>query len=130
MEIINIIQDSIETSVNIKIFKNINDAMYAHIYKSKLEKIQLKKFINIENFDSERLQVSAVKAYPLNNRPRGKNDITSVKYYQKLIQNNKYIQPIWLIYKNNKYILLDGVHRIVAYYIEQESFINAYIITL
>ena len=128
MEYINIIQDSIETSVSMKIYKNINDAMYAHIYKSKLEKIQLKEFLNMENFNSNRLQTSAVKAYPINDRPRGKNDITSVKYYQKLIQNNKYIQPIWIIYKNNKYILLDGVHRIVASYIEQKSFINAYII--
>lgn len=130
MEIINIIQDSIETSVSMKIFKNINDAIHAHVYKSTLKKIQLKEFTDIENFNSKRLQNSAIKAYPLNDRPRGKNDISSVKYYQKLIQNNKYVQPIWMIYKNNKYILLDGVHRIVAHYIEHQSTINAYIIKL
>jgi hypothetical protein len=33
-----------------------------------------------------------------------------------------------MIHKNNKYILLDGAHRIVASYIENIKHINAYII--
>ena len=32
--------------------------------------------------------------------------------------SSKQIAPIWMIQKNNKYILLDGAHRIVASYIE------------
>ena len=55
------------------------------MYKSKLVKIPLSIFKDLENFNPDRLQKSAVKAYPLNNRPRGKNDISSVKYYQKKI---------------------------------------------
>lgn len=54
---------------------------------------------------------SAIKAYPLYDRPRGSNDINSVKFYQKQIQQNKKIPPIWIIKKNKKYILLDGAHR-------------------
>lgn len=129
---VNILQDSISTSVSIKIFKNKEDALIAHIYKSKLLKINLSTFKNNEviNFDSNRLQKSAVKAYPINNRPRGNSDISSVKYYQKQIQQKKEITPIWMIQKNNKYILLDGAHRIVASYIEEKPFIYAYLIIL
>jgi hypothetical protein len=129
---VNILQDSISTSVSIKIFKNKEDALMAHIYKSKLLKINLSIFKNNEviNFDSNRLQKSAVKAYPINNRPRGNSDISSVKYYQKQIQQKKEITPIWMIQKNNKYILLDGAHRIVASYIEEKSYIFAYLIEL
>jgi hypothetical protein len=113
-----------------KIFKNRNNASIAHIFKSKLVKLPLSKFTNIDNFDNSRLQKSAVKAYPINNRPRGNNDISSVKYYQRQIQQKKDITPIWLVKKNNKYILLDGAHRIVATYIEDKKFINSYIINI
>jgi hypothetical protein len=128
MNYINIIQHSIGTSLNLKIFKNESDALFAHIYKSKLVKLPLSIFTNVDNFDPIRLQKSAVKAYPINNRPRGKNDISSVKYHQKQIQQDKDISPIWIIQKNNKYILLDGAHRIVASYIEDKKYIDAYII--
>ena len=129
---VNILQDSISTSVSIKIFKNKEDALIAHIYKSKLLKINLSTFKNneVDNFDSNRLQKSAVKAYPINNRPRGNSDISSVKYYQKQIEQKKEIPPIWIIQKNNKYILLDGAHRIVASYIEEKSYIYSYLIEL
>jgi len=127
---INILKDSIYTSIKLKIFKNKKDSLFSHIFKSKLVKIKLSTFKNVDNFNLDRLQKSAVKAYPLKNRPRGNNDIISVKYYQKQIQQKKNITPIWIIQKNNKYILLDGAHRIVASYIEEKKYINAYIIIL
>jgi len=132
MDYVSVLQDSIDTSVSMKIFKNRETATMAHIFKSKLDKISLSLFKDInkvDNFDSNRLQVSAVKAYPLpNGRPRGDKDISSVKFYQKQIQQKNDITPIWLIHKNSKYILLDGAHRIVASYIEDIKHINAYII--
>ena len=124
---INILQDSIDTSVSMKIFKNREDASMGHIFKSKLVKINMSQIRLLENFDSIRLQKSAEKAYPLNNRPRGDADINSVIYYQKLIKEGKDISPIWII-KKDKYILLDGAHRIVASYIENKTDIYAYII--
>ena len=129
---INILQHSIDTSISMKIFKNKEEASVAHIFKSKLVKIPLSIFKNneVNNFDSIRLQKSAVKAYPINDRPRGNSDISSVKYYQKQIQQKKEITPIWMIQKNNKYILLDGAHRIVASYIEEKSYINTYLIEI
>ena len=99
--------------------------------KSKLVEIPLYMFANngIENFNSNRLKESAAKAYPLDDRPRGDADISSVEYHQNQIkQQNGTINPIWLLYKNNKHVLLDGAHRIIASYIEGVEFIRAYII--
>jgi len=125
------IVDSIDTSVDMKIFKNREEAAYSHIFNSKLVKIPLSTFKNdnVDNFNSIRLQNSAVKAYPLTRRPRGNKDISSVKYYQKQIQQKKEVTPVWMIQKNKKYILLDGAHRIVASYIEDVP-VYAYIIDI
>ena len=125
------IVDSINTSISMKIFKNKEEAAYsqAHIYESKLIKIPLKTFNSVDNFNPNRLQKSAVKAYPLNDRHRGNKDISSVKYYQKQIQQKKEITPVWMIQKNKKYILLDGAHRIIASYIEDVP-VYAYIINI
>jgi len=76
------------------------------------------------------LQYSAAKSFPINDRPRGNDDILSVKYHQKQIQENKEVTPIWVVYKNNRYILLDGVHRVVASYIENKKYIPTYLIRL
>jgi hypothetical protein len=131
MDYIPILRDSIDTSIHLGFFKNRNDSSTAHIFKSKLIKLSLLKFNNdVENFNPDRLQNSAIKAYPLENRPRGIDDINSVKFYQKQIQQNKTFQPIWMIKKKNKYILLDGAHRIVASYIENKKTIDAYIIDI
>jgi hypothetical protein len=129
MNNIQILKDSISTSVNMKLFTSIDKASHAHIFNSKLEKFPLSK-CNEEllNFNPQRLQSTAVKAYPLDNRPRGDIDIKSVKFYQKQLQNKKEIDAIWILRKNDNYILLDGVHRIVASYIEKKKYILAYII--
>ena len=124
-------RDSVSTSVSIKLFENKQDSHLAHVLKSKLVEIPLSTFANngVENFNSDRLKESAVKAYPLDDRPRGNADISSVEYHQKQIkQQNGTINPIWLLYKNNKYVLLDGAHRIIASYIEGVEFIRACII--
>jgi len=107
MDYISVIQDSVETSVNLKIFKNIEEASSAHIFKSELIKLPLSIFKNVKNFDPIRLQDSVLKAYPAHNRPRGENDIKSVKFYQKQLKQNINIHPIWLIQQNNKYILIE-----------------------
>jgi hypothetical protein len=127
---INFLQDSIDTSVDMKIFKNREDASVAHIFKSKLVKIPLSMFADVDNFNPTRLQKSAVKAYPINDRPRCDSDITCVKYYQKQLQQKKEISPIWIVQINNKYMLLDGAHRIVASHILGKKNINAYVISL
>jgi hypothetical protein len=124
-------RDSVSTSVSMKLFENKQDAHLAHILKSKLVEIPLSIFANnndMENFNSVRLKETAVKAYPLDDRPRGNADISSVEYHQNQIKQQNDIDPIWLLYKNNKHVLLDGAHRIIASYIEGVEFIRAYII--
>jgi hypothetical protein len=127
---ITFLKDSIITSVSMKIFKNTEDASQAHIFKSVLVKLPLSIFTDVDNFNPDRLKKKAVKAYPINDRPRCNSDITCVKYYQKQIQEKQEISPVWLIQINNKYILLDGAHRIVASYILGKKNINAYVIIL
>ena len=129
MDYIQVLHDSIETSISIKIFKTKDEATMKHIFNSKLISFPLSKCKNLNNFNPERLQSSAVKAYPLHNRPRGDKDISTVKYYQNQIKNKLDIQPIWIIKKNNDYILLDGAHRIVASFIENKKCIPSYLIT-
>ncbi len=130
MDCVSVIKDSIQTSISLKLFKNIEESSFAHIFKSKLVKLPLSLFNNVENFNPDRLQKSATKAYPLNNRPRGSNDVNSVKFYQKKIQQKKDIPSIWMINKDKKYILLDGAHRIVSHFIEDKIFIYSYVISL
>jgi hypothetical protein len=130
MDYVSILKDSIDTSVSMKIFKNREESSIAHIFKSKLFKLKMSIFNNVDNFNSERLQKTAKKAYPLHNRPRGNKDICSINFCRKLLREKKEISPIWLIKKNKKYILLDGAHRIVSNYIENKKYINSYVISL
>lgn len=116
--------DSIETSVSMKIFRSREDAVAAHMTHSKLVQTPMSQFTDVANFDSNRLQKTAAEAYPLDNRPRGIKDIQSVEYHQ----SQKCIQPIWIICENGKYTLLDGAHRIVASYINDLEFVSAYVI--
>lgn len=126
MDYMSVIRDSVETSISLKMFRTFEDALFAHIYKSNFERITISKFRNINNFDVNRLQKSVYKAYPINNRPRGNDDIKSVKYYLKRDE----IPPIFLIMKNGKYTLLDGAHRVVACYIKDKRYVNAYVIKI
>ena len=97
----------------------------------KLVKLPMSIFTNVDNFNPKQLQRTAVDAYPLENRPRGDKDISSVEYHREQIRQNMDIGPIWLIIQNDEtYLLLDGAHRIVAHYIEGEQYINAYVIQL
>jgi hypothetical protein len=129
MDYIPIIKDSILTAVSMKFFKSIPEATNAHINKATFIKaFPLSKFKNVINFNPERLQPTAIGAYPLHDRPRGKNDILSVKFHQKCLQQHKDIQPVWLLSTKNQYVLLDGAHRIVAAYIEKKCSISAYVI--
>ena len=128
MGYIQVLRDSIETSVSMKLFKSKEEAIMKHIFNSKQISFPLSKCKNLNNFNIERLQSSAVKAYPLHNRPRGNDDISSVKYYQKIIKKKLDILPIWIVKKNDNYILLDGAHRIVASHIENKQYIPAYLI--
>ena len=118
------LRDSIDTSITIGIFKDRKTAAEKHIFKYKLIRISLARCNHLNNFNANRLQKTAELAFPVSDRPRGDKDIKSVKYFQKCIQKGLEIPPIWVVKKNRKYYLLDGVHRLVAHYIEGKKFIK------
>ena len=89
MDYVSILQDSIDTSVSMKIFKNREESSIAHIFKSKLVKLKMSIFNNVDNFNRDRLQKTAKKAYPLHNRPRGNKDICSINFCRKLLKEKK-----------------------------------------
>ncbi len=129
MDYIAVLNDSLCTSVTLKLFKTKQSAVKAHLDNSTLKEIPLKDFQHkVDNFNPQRLQSTAAKAYPLHDRPRGIDDLNSVKFYQKQIKKNIDITPIWLIKIDNKMMLLDGAHRVVASYIENKEKILAYVI--
>ena len=60
---IDFLKDSIITSVSMKIFKNIEDASVAHIFKSMLVKLPLSLFTDVDNFNPDRLKKKAINCY-------------------------------------------------------------------
>lgn len=118
--------DSVETSVNgLKLFSSIKTASYAHIFKSEFVDFPMSECKKLENIDPIRFSQDP---YPENDRPRGNNDLLSVKYHRKIIQKEGHTSPIWIAKKGNRYIKLDGVHRIVAAHLEKKRSIPAYIV--
>lgn len=125
---VSVIRDAIETGITLGLFGSRKDGSYSCIFNSKLGKIDIKEFKNMENFNPDRLQKSGSKAYPIKDRPRGDRDLKSVKYHRMKIQKVGSVEPVWIYKKGRKNILLDGVHRVVASYIEGMRKIPCYII--
>lgn len=65
MSCIDIIRDSVETSIKLKLFKSKKKVIAKHMYSSKLVQFPISKCkTELYNFNPERLQKSASKAYP------------------------------------------------------------------
>jgi hypothetical protein len=126
-----IITDSVSASITIKLFDNIKDSCYAHVFNTKLGKFDLVNYNKqyIKNINKNRLADSPELAYPESDRPRGDNDLLSVKYHQERLQNGENLEAIWIIEKNGKKYILDGFHRLAASYIEKRTNIDAFFIT-
>lgn len=123
--IIKSLNDSIETSITLGIFKSYKIAVSYHILNGVLQLFPITKCYELFNFNNCRLSTNP---YPINNRPRGDNDIKSVLYHRQNIRQTGYTEPIWIIFTKNRFILLDGVHRIVATYLENKQNIKAFVI--
>lgn len=130
MDYIKVVKDSIQTSLELKIFKTYDDSSFAHVFFSKITRLDKTKWKKLTNFDSKRLQLTAEEAYTKETSPRGIRDVKSVKYHQKVLKYGYDVQPIWIFKYKNELILLDGAHRLVASFIENRKYIYAYIIDL
>jgi hypothetical protein len=100
----------------------------AHLFRSTLSAIPIAEFSHMDNFDPIRLQQSATKAYPPDNRPRGADDLLGVARHRRYIRKYGNVAPVWILYKGGRYTLLDGAHRIVAAFIENRPTIAAYVV--
>jgi hypothetical protein len=119
--------DSVETSVSIKLFSSLNVSSYYHVFKSKLVRFPLSKCRELRNFDPARLSEDP---YPEEDRPRGQNDLESVLHHRRIIRQHGHTEPIWIALKKGDYTLLDGAHRIVSTYLENKRTIPAYMIDI
>jgi len=125
MDPINIIQHSVDTSVDMKIFTSRKTAAYYHIFHSSYAKFPLSQLKTVDNFDTKRLSSNP---YPKEDRPRGQADLDSVLHHRQTIRQQGDTEPIWIVLKKGTYTLLDGAHRIVATYLEHKRTIPAYIV--
>ena len=125
-------------------FTSFNDAW--ETYNTHYKNISLKKFLEAtsqgeykiykikdlinhppDNLDINRLLAKSVnEAYPENNRPRGQNDLKSVKYHMR----SKCVSPLFMIKLKNQEILMDGVHRLVAAKLSGKRNVLVYVVTL
>jgi ParB-like nuclease domain len=127
MECLQVIKDSVETSVSIHLFSSLKISSYYHIFKSKLIRFPLSKCRELQNFNPDRLSKDP---YPKEDRPRGQRDLDSVLHHRRMIRQHGHTEPIWLALKKGEYTLLDGAHRIVSTYLENKRTIQAYIVEI
>ena len=123
--IIQSLNDSIQTSITLGIFSSYKIALSEHILNGFLQVFPISKCYELSNFNPCRL---SIEPYPENNRPRGDDDINSVLYHRQTIRQTGDTEPIWIIFLENRFILLDGVHRIVASYLENKQDVKAFVI--
>lgn len=128
-------RDSISTSLTLGLFKgNINVATYSHSQK-RTRTIPLSMFREaktIHNWDSKRI-CSYVKtpadAFAHDRLREGIDDIDAVVFHMKRIKIQT-LTRIWVYHDPKRgYILLDGVHRIVAAHLKHQKEIGAWIIS-
>jgi len=127
MEFLQNIQDSVETSVTLKLFTSVKTSSYYHIFKSKFLMFPISQCKDLNNFNPQRLSNNP---YPEANRPRGQKNLNSVVYHRNTIRKQGQTEPIWIGLKDGEYTLLDGAHRIVATYLENKRIIPSYIIEI
>ena len=123
MDFIQSLKDSIETSVKLKLFSSRKAATTAHMSNTDFMRFTLSAARKLDNFNPDRLSKD-----PYPNRPRGNNDLISVRYHRKQIRDEGEVEPIWIAKQKGQYVLLDGAHRLVATYLEGKRTVPAYIV--
>ena len=126
MDPIDIIHDSVCTSVTMKLFRTMKSSIYYHIFHNSYVMFPLSQVKILDNFDINRLSNNP---YPKENRPRGQADLDSVLHHRRRIRKQGHTEPIWVLLKKGNYTLLDGAHRIVATYLENKRNIPTYIVS-
>ena len=120
-------RDSVETAVFIHLFKTQKESACAHIFHSRFEFMPLSKFRDMDNFNPDRLSLNP---YPIEDRPRGQDDLSSIRYHRHIIRLSGQTDPVWVAHsaETGRYTLLDGAHRIASTFIEGKRTIPCYIL--
>lgn len=104
---------AIGTGILLGIFKTRKSAL-RKLKTAKNRKIPLALFKEgkVDNFNPARLV--GPNPYPKSDRPRGSANLESVRFHRRTIRKYGSVStPVWLYRSNNKYVMLDGVHRVV-----------------
>lgn len=125
MDYIQSLRDSVETSVGLKLFSSQKLAAYSHVFNTTYKMLSMSDCKTLENIAATRFSFDP---YPVHDRPRGQKDLDSLKYHRRIIRKNGHTDPVWIAKKGERYIMLDGVHRIVATNLENKRQIPAYIV--
>lgn len=124
------LEDSIRTSIALKLFANYKKAFQHHVTHTTIDKLPLSAFKKgeVHNFNPARCRgKTAEEAYPPQDRPRKARDISSVKFHQANITRNK-LPFIWVAKTKEGYVLLDSAHRVVAYYLARRRKVPALVV--
>jgi len=127
MDYIQSLRDSVETSVALKLFSSQKVAAEHHVFNTTYQMVSISDCKTMENIDPVRFSSDP---YPAHDRPRGQRDLDSVKYHRRIIRKTGQTEPIWIAKKGDRYIKLDGVHRIVATNMENKRQIPAFIVNI
>ena len=119
----NTLKDSVVTSVNIGIFSSEETASRAHIFNTEFTVLDKSLWNDLQNFNPDRLSNT-----PYKNKPRGENNMKSVNYHKKQIEQYGHTSPIWVAKQGKTLTLLDGAHRLVATYLAGKSEIPAFVV--
>lgn len=122
--------DSIRTAINIGLFPNEETATARHVLHTTQESIPIRLFKEgcVENINPARLSATP---YPTADRPRGQANLLSVQHHRRTVRRRGRVEsPIWIARKGSRMIMLDGVHRVVATYLEGKRTIPAYVVNL
>jgi len=121
---------AIGTAMALNLFPS-EDAAVRTIVSNTTEKqipIALFKSGAVDNINPQRF---SKLPYPPSDRPRGQANLDSVKHHRRTVRAKGRIEsPIWVAKKGKKLIMLDGVHRTVATYLEKKRTVPAFVVNL
>lgn len=121
---------AIGTAVELGLFPTETDAVRTFVGHTTEKKLPLSLFRSgaVDNINPQRFSQTP---YPTSDRPRGQANLRSVAHHRRTVRAKGRVDaPIWVAKKNRKYIMLDGVHRTVATYLENKRTVPAFVVNI
>lgn len=127
-----VITDAVDAVLFIQLCNDAREVCYACVFKSKMIDFKMTDYNkkNIHNINIYRNADTPEKCYPENDRPRGYEDVVSVRHHMKTLQEGRELEPIWILQIHGKKYILDGFHRIAAVSVEKHPSIRAYYVKM